>query len=57
MATNEDVFQLLSEIKEQLDSQEKVTLYWRRDIDNTLRAMENNVASIEREQREPRRVN
>ncbi len=57
MATNDDLFELLSEIKEQLDSQEKVTLYWRRDIDNTLRAIENKVASIEREQKEPRRVN
>ncbi len=52
MATNDDVYQLLNDIQDQLDRREKDTLYWRRDIDQKLRNIENTVSRIENAQRQ-----
>ncbi len=52
MATNDDVYQLLNDIQDQLDRREKDTRYGRRDIDQTLRTSENTVSRIENAQRQ-----
>jgi hypothetical protein len=45
--TSTDVFELLSILHEQLDREEKLTLGWRRDIEDQLRRLEEQLNRIE----------